>query len=117
MMTHRDKPKLIALAMVAGLAVYAGLVGGPTDEAVLADAVHSLTSSYGTVVHPAAVAVVHPDEGPQQRVINISVSRFQITPNYITLKKWEPARLSLTSTDYQASTSAIRRLCHFGSPR
>jgi hypothetical protein len=117
MMTHRDKPKLIALAMVAALAVYAGLVGGPTDEAVLADAVRSLTSSHAAVVHPAAVAVVHPDEGPQQRVIDITVSRFPITPNYITLKKWQPAGLSLTSTDYQASASAIRRLCHFGSPR
>jgi cytochrome c oxidase subunit II len=99
MRTHRDKPTLIAFALVAALSMYAGLVRGPGDEEVLAQAVRDLTAGRATVVHPAAVATVHADEGLQPRVINITVSKFQITPNHITLRKGEPVTLTLTSND------------------
>jgi hypothetical protein len=52
MWTDREsKPLLIALALVAGLAMYAGLVRGPIDE-VLGQGV-DLTVGHGTVVHRA----------------------------------------------------------------
>lgn len=50
----QNKPLLIALALLAALAMGAGLVRGPTDEEVLAAAVRDFASGEGTVLHPAA---------------------------------------------------------------
>jgi hypothetical protein len=53
--TNREsKPLLIALALMAALAMGAGLVRGPTDEEVLGEAVRDVASGAGTVLYPAA---------------------------------------------------------------
>jgi hypothetical protein len=53
--TNREsRPLWIALALVAALAMGAGLVRGPTDEEVLGEAIRDVASSDGTVLHPAA---------------------------------------------------------------
>lgn len=49
-----SKPLLILVALLAALAMSAGLMRGPTDEQVLAEAVRDLASGEGTVLHPAA---------------------------------------------------------------
>jgi cytochrome c oxidase subunit 2 len=99
MRNDTDKPTLIALALVAGLSMYAGLVRGPGDEEVLAQVVRSLMAGRPKIVQVATVAVVHADEGLQPKVINISVSKLQITPDHITLRKGQPARLIFSSND------------------
>jgi heme/copper-type cytochrome/quinol oxidase subunit 2 len=98
MWTDREsKPLLIALALVAGLAMYAGLVRGPIDE-VLGQGV-DLTVGHGTVVHRAGLAVVNSDEVPLARVMNITASNFKFTPEEIRLTNRLPVTLRLTSID------------------
>lgn len=92
-----DKPTLIALALIAALSMYAGLVRGPGDDEVLAQVWRSVTAAAPNVVHLAAVPVAHGDEGLHPEVINISVSKLRISPNHITLKKGQPATLVLRS--------------------
>ena len=62
---RESKPRLIALALLAALAMSAGLLRGPTDEEGLAQAVRDVTFGDTTVLHAAAAAVVHADERPQ----------------------------------------------------
>jgi hypothetical protein len=94
---RQSKLRLFALALLAALAMSAGLVRGPTDEEVLAQAVRDVAFGDRTVLHPAAVAMVHADERPQ--VTNVIESKFQhSTPNHAE-KKGQPITLSLTSTD------------------
>jgi hypothetical protein len=77
---RESKLWLFALALLAALAMSAGLVRGPTDEEVLAQAVRDVSFGDKTVLHPAAVAMVHVDERPQ--VTNVIESKFQhSTPN------------------------------------
>ena len=90
---------MIALALIAALSMYAGLVRGPGDEEVLAQVVHSLAVGRAPAVHLAALSNVHADEGVWPLVINITVSKFQITPNRITLRQGQPVTLTLTSKD------------------
>jgi hypothetical protein len=82
---RKSKLRLIALALLAALAMSAGLVRGPTDEEVLAQAVRDVSFGDTTVFHPVAAAVVHADERPQ--VTNVIKSKFRPIPNEITLKK------------------------------
>jgi hypothetical protein len=98
MRNDTDKPTLIALALVAALSMYAGLVRGPGDEEVLAQVVRSLMAGRPKIVQVATVAVVHADEGLQPKVINISVSKLQITPDHITLRKVSQLGLSSAAT-------------------
>lgn len=94
---RQSKLRLFALALLAALAMSAGLVRGPTDEEVLAQAVRDVAFGDRTVLHPAAVAMVHADERPQ--VTNVTESKCQhSTPNHAE-KKGQPITLSLTSTD------------------
>ena len=51
---RESKLRLIALALLAALAMSAGLVRGPTDEEVLAQAVRDVAFGDRTVLHPAA---------------------------------------------------------------
>jgi cytochrome c oxidase subunit II len=90
---------LIALALVAALSMYAGLVRGPGEEEVVAQAFRSLMVGRAPAVNLAGVSVAHADEGLQPPVINITVTKFQITPNRITLRKGQPVTLNLTSKD------------------
>jgi cytochrome c oxidase subunit II len=100
MRTNREsKPMLIALALVAALAVYAGLLRGPIEE-VLAQGVGGLTIGHGTLIHPPGVAVLHTDEGSLARVINVTASKFKFIPQEIMLKKGLPVTLRLTSIDH-----------------
>ncbi len=46
-----------------------------------------------------AALMPHRTRAQEPRVINIVAHRFEFTPNQITLKKGEPVRLLLTSTD------------------
>jgi len=55
-----SKPLLIVLALVAALAMGTGLVRGPTDEQVLAEAVRDVASGDGTVLDPAAAKLAPP---------------------------------------------------------
>jgi hypothetical protein len=80
-----SKLRLIALALLAALAMSAGLVRGPTDEEVLAQAVRDVAFGDTTVFHPVAAAVVNSDERPQ--VTNVINSKFRLIPDKITLKK------------------------------
>jgi heme/copper-type cytochrome/quinol oxidase subunit 2 len=109
MRNDTDKPTLIALALVAALSMYAGLVRGPGDEDVLAQAVRSLTAGRPKIVQLAAVSVVHADEGLHPKVINISVSKLQITPDHIMLRKGQPAKLIFSSKD-RASRVLLKAL-------
>ncbi len=48
----------------------------------------------------AVVALVpHRTRAQDPRIINITAKRFEFTPNQITLKKGEPVKLLLTSSD------------------
>jgi hypothetical protein len=97
MRTNRESgPMLIALALVAGLAMYAGLVRGPIEE-VPAQGLRLLTVGHGTLVLRAGVAVVH--ERPLARVINITASNFKFVPQQIRLTRRQPVTLRLTSID------------------
>ena len=59
MRTNKEsKPMLMALALVAGLSMYAGLARVPIEE-VLAQAEEVHTLGDGTVVDRAGVPVVH----------------------------------------------------------
>jgi cytochrome c oxidase subunit 2 len=104
-----DKPTLIALALVAALSMYTGLVRGPGDDEVLAQVLRSFTAARPNVVQLAAVPVAHGDEGLHPEVINIRVSKLRITPNHITLKKGQPATLILSS-DNRAHRFLLRAL-------
>jgi cytochrome c oxidase subunit II len=100
MRTNREsKPMLIALALVAALAMYAGLLRGPIEE-VLAQGVGGLTIGHGTLIHCPGVAVLHTDEGSLPRVINVTASKFKFIPRQIMLKKGLPVTLRLTSIDH-----------------
>jgi len=96
--TNREgKRRLIALALVAALAMCAGLVRGPTDEDVLADAVRDVAFGDATVSHPAAQPAVHADQMPQ--AINVIESKFRLTSHQSTLKRGQPVTLNLACTD------------------
>jgi heme/copper-type cytochrome/quinol oxidase subunit 2 len=98
MRTDREsKTLLIGLALVAVLAMYAGLVRGTAYEEVRAQAVRDFAFGDTTVLHPTAAAVVQADERP--RVVTTIDSSSRLIPQQITLKKGRPVTLSLTSTD------------------
>ena len=81
--TNREsKARLIALALVAALAMCAGLVRGPTDEDVLAEAVRDVAFGDAAVSHPAAQPAVHADQRPQ--AINVIESRSRSIPHLPT---------------------------------
>jgi cytochrome c oxidase subunit 2 len=99
-MTRTDresKPLLVTLALVAALAMYAGLVRGPADEEVLAQVVRDVAFGDTTILHPMAAALVHADE--RQQVVNVIETSCRLIPHQITLKKGQPVTLSLTSTN------------------
>jgi len=87
---RESKLRLIALALLAALAMSAGLVRGPTDEEVLAQAVRDVAFGDTSVFHPAVAAVVHADERPQ--VTTVIDSKFRPIPDEITLKKMQGLR-------------------------
>jgi cytochrome c oxidase subunit II len=51
------------------------------------------------VVLALAALAPHRTRAQEPRVINIAAKRFEFSPNQITLKKGEPVKLLLTSTD------------------
>jgi hypothetical protein len=91
-----SKLRLIALALLAALAMSAGLVRGPTDEEVLAQAVRDVAFGDTTVFHPVAAAVVHADERPQ--VTNV-IKQVPADSRRNRAEKGQPVTLSLASTD------------------
>ena len=95
---RESKPLLKALALVAALAMYEGLLRRPIEE-VLARPVGGLTISRTTVIIAQGVAFHHTDQGPLPRVINITASNLKFIPQQIMLKKGLPVTLRLTSID------------------
>ena len=87
MRTNKEsKPMLLALALVAGLSMYAGLERLPIEE-VLAHAEEIRALSDGTVVD---LAGVHTGQGSVARAINITASHLRFNLQQISLKKGQP---------------------------
>jgi hypothetical protein len=80
---RRSQLQSIALALLVVLAISAGLVRGPTDEEVFAQAVRDVAFGDSTILHPAAV--VHAD--PRLQVPNVIESKLRVIPHQITPKK------------------------------
>jgi cytochrome c oxidase subunit 2 len=88
----RTKGKLIAFALVAGMAAYGTLARRRPDLKPAEAGIRTATATIGD-----GSAVARADTGP--RIIKISASKFQFAPKRIVLKKGEPVTLQLTSTD------------------
>jgi cytochrome c oxidase subunit 2 len=86
----RTKGKLIACALVAGIAAYGTLARRRPDLKPAEAGIRIATIGDGS-------AVARADTGP--RIIKITASKFQFAPKRIVLKKGEPVTLQLTSTD------------------
>ena len=87
MRTNREtKPTLMALGLVAGLAMYAGLARVLIED-VFAHAaeVHRLDDR--RVVNRAGLAIVHTHEEPLAQVLNITASNSKFNPHQIRLAK------------------------------
>jgi cytochrome c oxidase subunit II len=86
----RTKGRLIAFALVTGLAAYGTLARTRPDVQPIPAGLRMAAIGDGS-------AVARADTGP--RVIKITASKFQFSPSQITLKKGQPVTLQLTSTD------------------
>jgi hypothetical protein len=100
MRTETDKPILIALALMAALSMYAGLVRGPGDEEILAQTLRSLIATRPLAIHLSAVPTAHADEGLPLREEEIGVNRFPVSPKQLTLGKAVATRHNLTANDH-----------------
>jgi hypothetical protein len=106
-MTRINREGKALLIAVAALAMYAGLMRGPTDEEVLAQAVRDVVAGDATVIRPAPAAVVQANQGP--RVANVSESEFRLIPHQITSKKGQPVTLGLTATSTDSTDRLLAR--------
>jgi cytochrome c oxidase subunit 2 len=86
----QTKGKLIAFAAAAAVAAYGTSVRTGRDLKPVQAGIHTATIGDGS-------AVARADTGPE--VIKITASKFQFSPNQITLKKGRPVLLQLMTTD------------------
>jgi hypothetical protein len=93
----QSKPRLIAFALGVALAMGAGLVRGPTDEDVLADAVREVAFGDAAVSDPATQPALDADQRPYAIKVIANNSRF--IPKQNRLEKGQALAVTLTSTD------------------
>jgi heme/copper-type cytochrome/quinol oxidase subunit 2 len=99
MRTRRNNSAtLIACFLVAGLAIYVGLMRGPVGEA-LAHVVGGDMAGNQVILHNADVPAVPADEGRLLRVISITASNFRFNPQEIRLTKGQTVTLRFISID------------------
>jgi hypothetical protein len=106
-MTRTNREGKALLIAVAAFAMCAGLMRGPTDEEVLAQAVRDVVAGDATVIRPALAAVVHANQGPQ--IANVSDSEFRLIPRQIAFKKGQPVMPSLTGTSTDSTDHFLAR--------